>query len=772
MIQFTYKPNLTWLIAGSALAIFLFWWSYRRAKGRPTPGIKILLITLRCLAIAAVVFCLMDPQWVEMVNHEQKSRMAVLLDNSRSMSIVDLPGGRMTAAKEWIKKQMLPIAPSGVSIASYTLSQGLAPLHSVDSASPTGSVTALSEALENVLSLPGDDPLTGVILLSDGIGNSDKDPDHVAKLYRRKGIPIHTVTVGTTNDMQDVILENVQVKRAVPNEAPTRLALTLRSPGFKDRTVSVQIRSQKDIVAAREVKLNGGLQKIELDLTPRQKGFQVYEAVIPPITGEWLTSNNRRVFGLEVVDPTIRVIYMEGTPQQPTSPIPEWKYLKDALESDPNIKVKTLYRQFGSNGQYLNTIDADPESGEKIYPVEHPTRGFPRTLSELLEYDVVIHSDIKKESFTPAQLQNMAKLVEDYGGGFVMIGGNSAFGKGGYHHTILDRIIPVAMESSDDSQNTRFKIQVPRAAYMHPIMAIGGSREETEAIWTRKFPWLYGYNRVHRAKPGAVVLAQNPSYQSANGPGLLLAVQEIGKGRSMAFTSDTTRTWGRDFESIWGEPIRADAPLSEQNCDSRYYRQFWVNAVRWLASGKVGRTNNPVTLELAQSQCVPGENISAVVKVRDDQLQEISDAQVSLYFGKLSATNLPIRARFDATTRSYRADIRPSGTGTFTVTAVANRNGSKLGDDKQLLVSEATDVEMADVRARPDFMSALARETHGENFSLAQKNAAPPGYIFAKAPPPIIEYRRTAFWDKSIWMTLILALLATEWAVRRIRGLA
>src|SRR4029078_3343581 len=113
---------------------------------------------------------------------------------------------------------------------------------------------------------------------------------------------------------------------------------------------------------------------------------------------------------------------MEGTPQQPASPIPEWKYLKDALQSDPNIKVKTLYRQFGANGQHLNTINVDPQDGEKIYPVEHPTMGFPRTRAGLLKYVVVIHSDIKKESFSAAKLDNMARLVEQDGGGFVMIG--------------------------------------------------------------------------------------------------------------------------------------------------------------------------------------------------------------------------------------------------------------------------------------------------------------------------------------------------------------
>ena len=76
----------------------------------------------------------------------------------------------------------------------------------------------------------------------------------------------------------------------------------------------------------------------------------------------------------------------------------------------------------------------------------------------------------------------------------------------------------------------------------------------------------------------------------------------------MAFTSDTTRTWGKDFETLWGERINPALPLNEFNCDSRYYRQFWVNAIRWLAAARIGRTNSAVTLELAQSYCLPDES--------------------------------------------------------------------------------------------------------------------------------------------------------------------
>jgi hypothetical protein len=331
-------------------------------------------------------------------------------------------------------------------------------------------------------------------------------------------------------------------------------------------------------------------------------------------------------------------------------------------------------------------------------------------------------------------------------------------------------------------------------------MDIGTSIEETAQIWTTKFPVLYGFNRVGRAKPGATVLAENPAYITPYGSGVLLAVQEIGKGRTMAFTSDTTRSWGKDFQSIWGEPKRPNTALTERNCDSRYYRQFWVNAVRWLASGKMARTNNPVTLELAQSYCRPGQSISARVKVRDPEQKEIATAEVSLLVSEGRKTNAPIRALYDPAAKAYLADLRPSKPGEFVVTAVAmmpptpnprTRNATVspiafstarestlgsasplLGDDRQLLVAESADLELLDLRARPDFMAALARNSHGEHFALASGQQLSTGYLFDKAPAPKIEYRREPLWDKAIWLAVILGLLTIEWTVRRVRGLA
>jgi hypothetical protein len=313
---------------------------------------------------------------------------------------------------------------------------------------------------------------------------------------------------------------------------------------------------------------------------------------------------------------------------------------------------------------------------------------------------------------------------------------------------------------------------VPPSVLSHPLIALGSSREETQNIWTKKLPYLYGLNLVDRAKPGATVLAVDPTSGNAYGPALVLAAQEIGKGRSLAFTSDTTRTWGRDFETKWGERINPSLPLTESNCDLRYYRQFWVNAIRWLASGRMSRTNSPVTLELSQSYGYPNETIAATVTVRDKEMNEIANADVALIVAASGKTNSMVKAAYDSTTRSYLANISSSIPGAFTVTARANLKGGKLGEDKQLLMCEDVDRELADVRANPTLMSSLARLSGGKMISMTENNPASIASLFSNVPPATVEYRHTPLWNRWWWLATIVGLLTVEWIMRRLMGMA
>src|SRR5260370_7605263 len=109
--------------------------------------------------------------------------------------------------------------------------------------------------------------------------------------------------------------------------------------------------------------------------------------------------------------------------------------------------------------------------------------------------------------------------------------------------------------------------------------------------------------------------------------------------------------------------------------------------------------------------------------------------------------------------------------GSFTVSVTAAVNGAKLGEDRQLLVCESGDREMADLRAKPELMGELARISGGKTFALSA-NAPEVTQAFSSPPPATVEYRHNPLSDTWWWLGLVLLLLTIEWSVRRLTGIA
>ena len=140
----------------------------------------------------------------------------------------------------------------------------------------------------------------------------------------------------------------------------------------------------------------------------RAKGPLAVEVLALP--HEAIAANNVVPFQITPRQTKLRVIYMEG------SPLPEYRYIHDALDDDPDIECVSM------------SVDNMHAEHPRIYRFEEPHRGYPTTRAELLSYDVVICGDISRGAFTREQLEWTVELVGKRGGGFVMIGGNASFG--------------------------------------------------------------------------------------------------------------------------------------------------------------------------------------------------------------------------------------------------------------------------------------------------------------------------------------------------------
>ncbi|MDP3629945.1 MAG: glutamine amidotransferase [Actinomycetota bacterium] len=199
-------------------------------------------------------------------------------------------------------------------------------------------------------------------------------------------------------------------------------------------------------------------------------------------------------------------------------------------------------------------------------PAHEVPSGFPMTLEAFGAFDVVILSDIGANSIllhpdtwlegkrTPNRLKVLAEWV-NAGGGLMMAGGYMSFqgfeGKAMYRGTPVDAILPSVIDPWDDRVEAPEGAEAAVADASHPIL------EGVLGDW----PGLLGYNRFG-VKDDALVLA-------TVGEDALLAVREVGKGRTLAWASDIGPHWCPDEFVAWPG-----------------YRRLFSQAVEWLAGGR------------------------------------------------------------------------------------------------------------------------------------------------------------------------------------------
>ena len=198
-------------------------------------------------------------------------------------------------------------------------------------------------------------------------------------------------------------------------------------------------------------------------------------------------------------------------------------------------------------------------------PAHVAATDFPCELDEINKYDCVILSDIgtntlllHPETFSASRaLPNRLELIEEYvmnGGGLVMIGGYLTFqgidAKARYQGTAVEDVLPVVLESGDDRSEQPQGIKPLVIDESHPIVSSVGS----------DWPILLGYNRV-APKADSKVIVQV-------GEDTLIVAGSIGKGRSVAFTSDCGPHWAPPAFVEWSG-----------------YAKLWQQIVGW-ASGK------------------------------------------------------------------------------------------------------------------------------------------------------------------------------------------
>ncbi len=116
---------------------------------------------------------------------------------------------------------------------------------------------------------------------------------------------------------------------------------------------------------------------------------------------------------------------------------------------------------YSSGKPRVLVVDTDPKQAKHLaFALEQegikvdirPAQGIPDTLSDLQNYELLILSNVPATSMSTRQMNNIRTYVQDLGGGLIMIGGDQAFGLGGYYKTTIEEILPVRSDFEKEKE--------------------------------------------------------------------------------------------------------------------------------------------------------------------------------------------------------------------------------------------------------------------------------------------------------------------------------
>lgn len=740
------------VIATCAITVLSAVIFYARVARLVRPGALVALVGLRLAAVLVLILSLLEPVLSIERLQTERTGLAVVVDTSRSMGITDY--ANLPSRLEQVKQALLASGTAADRLqrtfkvtwfAFDAQPHQLRDRDAVRDLKAEGEATNLTGAVRAAARGLKEASYAGVILFTDGQDNTEKDP--VRELVP-EGVPVYAVGVGTdlrkSGQFKDVVLADVDVAPTLPVNHLTTATAKVEAVGLADRVVPVELRiTGGEVLATERVVLDDvpGAQEVPLQFRPRSRGPLSLTVTVAPQPEETLTENNTHTVSVTVTEPRVKTLYLEGTVRS------EYRYLLRNLQRDPNVELLSLVQV--QPGRFL--VQGHTED---VTLTALPTRS-----DDLKPFDVIILGDL------PVRRENMVFLgdpllaaLRDWvreGGGLLLLGGYNTLGPGAYGGSPLEDALPVTVGPPDIGQEKEpFALTLTAEGEAHAIFTgcldcfPGPGKAARQAL-----PELRGHTRLAGVKPGASVLAVNPTRSQGGQPLPILVVEQFGSGHSAVFAADTTWQWQAMLE-----PLGRESP----------YVKFWGQLIRWLAGREaVERKTEPgVWAYTDKSFYKPGESAVVRAEVRD-QKGNVADgaevtATVAVPGGEPRRLDLPHVPRGRGL---YEVTFEPPVPGAYKVTLSAQEKGQALGETTVAFQVGKPNLELERLDLNEALLRRLAQESRGQYLSLA--NVARLEKELTTSEHVKHVYKQQRLYHTPAFFFVFVGLLTVEWALRK-----
>ena len=718
---------------------------YADVGGKASGRDRKVLAAIRVAVVGLAVLCLLRPSLVVATAVPQQNFIGVLIDDSRSMRIADLAGRpRSAQLDEWLSAEspLLGALSERFKLRLFSFAAGSARVEGINDLSFSGHRTNLARALDRARQELASVPLSGLVLITDGADNAEVGLSEAINGLRDATVPVFAVGVGIEEFSRDIEVVRVEAPREVLQGSSVGADVVVRQRGFDGETVQLFVEDDGRILSTIDVELPraGESTVVRTRFLAEEAGPRLLTFRIVVADGEMVQRNNELQALVTVSDEQARILYFEGEPRH------EVAFIRRALHEDQNIALAVLVRSAENKFQSL-IVDPDESFGGE----QELFGGFPRTREQLYRYSGVILGSVEASFFTADQLRMLADFVSQRGGGLLALGGRHSFANGGYAGTPVADVLPVVLPTaSDPAQFAEVVVAPTLFGRSHPAVQLSDTLEDSQQRW-ETLPPLLTLNPISRTKPGAATLLQGRS-EALSDPQVVLAYQRYGAGKSIALTVTDTWQW----------QMHQKIPLEDQT-----HEMLWQQLLRWVVSGVPGQ----VRAELGLDRFAVGETVQLSADVFDDTYLAVNNARVvaTVTDPTGEVRQLPLQWDVEIDGR-YRGSFAATREGYHRVNVEALRNGELLGQDS--VTGEAAQLtrEFFGAEMNRPLLERVADETGGQFYAAATVDELPGDVAFAEGGTTVTEV--LDLWDMPIFFLAFVALIGTEWSLRKLRRLA
>jgi len=713
-VELLLSPSGFFLFLAAAVAIILSLFAYHRTVPPISRGTRYLLICLRALAVFFLLLLILEPI-LRLVRRESKPpTIAILVDDSKSMSLADKTGNRSEIARGILKSDGIQKLSRLGRTEFFRFSSDLSAIPAPDSLRFSGDATDISRALREVGKVSEEENVQAIVLVTDGNHNLGENPVREAS---HVGMPIYTVGIGDSAEQKDVLITKVMTNEIVYAESRVPMDVTIKSSGFNGERVEVSLSEAGKTLAEQFLTLKEGTWEypVKFFFEPKEDGTKRYAVSVSRLDGELTTANNTRSVLVKVLKSKMKILLVAGAPS------PDVAFIRRALADDKNLELTVLIQKSATEfyeGEFSPPMASNADCIVLV--------GFPLTNSR---------EDVLRT--VQSEIQQHRKPL------LIALSRNMDTGK----LRIFDSALPFTVSPGSSGEISVF-VQVPEKERIHPLMNLNGSPQLWDGL-----PPIFMTGATFRAKPEVEILGlARVQGISLNAP--LLLCRSVAGVKSVAMLGYGVWRWRLLTQGI--DPSKD------------VLQMFMSNAVRWLTTREESK---PVQISSTKEIYSGGEPVEFSAQVYDKVYRPIDAAEVKIAVTKGSETRETILTPIG--NGRYEGKLEGLAEGEYQLSGTATLGGERLGEDKGKFSVGAQEIEFQQTQMNKPLLEQLAYRSGGKYFD-PQHIARLPEELERNtklSPKQITRASEFELWSLPTILILIILLFGFEWFLRKRAGL-